>query len=182
MLTNDQQNYLAKIDPRKSVHIYSFDPKGKNIGERITSRIRNVLPQVEVLFMGSVALGIAGQKDIDIYILSNKKNFAKYLPQLEKLFSKADKKVHDDFIEWNMREDGFELEVYLTEPPEEQIKVFEILKYNKQLLKEYENLKLKFQSKKLKDYTKAKYEFFNMILSLKTKQLNLGKHSSGSWS
>ena len=167
MLTKDELDYLSKIPENKKVSIKPFDLEGKKIGESIVQKIRNYLPDLEVLFMGSVALKIAGQKDIDIYALANPKDFNKYLPTFEKLFgvpAKQGKYVKKTFIEWKFKKNGYEVEVYLTEPPERQIRVFEILKSNKKLLKEYEDLKLSFDGKSYKDYQKAKYEFYNNIL------------------
>ena len=117
--------------------------------------------------MGSVALGISGQKNIDIYALAGPKDFNKYLPIFEKLFGKVDKQgkyVKKTFIEWKFKKDGYEIEIYLTEPPERQIQVYEVLKSNKKLLKEYEDLKSSFDGKSYKDYQKAKYKFYNKIL------------------
>lgn len=74
------------------------------------------------------------------------------------------KNTHDAFVEWSFTESEYPVELYLTEPPERQIKVFEILKSNKELLKEYEELKLKFNGKSLRDYQRAKYEFYSRIL------------------
>jgi len=167
MLTKDEKDYLSKVDPSRKVSIHPFDPKGKALGESIVKQIKNHSPDLEVLFMGSVALGIVGQKDIDIYALADLEDFGKYLPTFEKLFGKLDKQgkyVKKTFVEWKFQKDGYEVEVYLTESPERQIKVFEILKSNKKLLKEYENLKLSFNGKRYKDYQKAKYEFYNRIL------------------
>ena len=167
MLTKDEKDYLSKVDPSRKVSIHPFDPKGKALGESIVKQTKNHSPDLEVLFMGSVALGIVGQKDIDIYALADPEDFGKYLPTFEKLFGKLDKQgkyVKKTFVEWKFQKDGYEVEVYLTESPERQIKVFEILKSNKKLLKEYENLKLSFNGKRYKDYQKAKYEFYNRIL------------------
>ena len=167
MLTKDEKDYLSKVDPSRKVSIHPFDPKGKALGESIVKQTKNHSPDLEVLFMGSVALGIVGQKDIDIYALADTEDFGKYLPTFEKLFGKLDKQgkyVKKTFVEWKFQKDGYEVEVYLTESPERQIKVFEILKSNKKLLKEYENLKLSFNGKRYKDYQKAKYEFYNRIL------------------
>ena len=57
----------------------------------------------------------------------------------------------------------------MTKPPERQIKVFEILKSDEKLLKEYEELKLSFDGKSYKDYQRAKYEFYNKILTTNVK-------------
>ncbi len=163
MLTKDEKNYLAEIPTSQKVTIKVFDPKARNTGESIVSKIKASLPGIKVLFMGATALGIAGQNDIDIYVLADPKEFSKYLPSLKKLLGKP-KHIHKTFIEWNFEENGYSVELYLTEPPERQIKVFQILKSDKKLLKKYENLKLKFDGKSFRDYQKAKYEFYDKIL------------------
>lgn len=66
-----------------------------------------------------------------------------------------------------LTQDGVDIAIYLTKPPERQIRVYEILKSNKNLLKEYETLKQRFNNKKYKDYQRAKYEFYNKILEEK---------------
>lgn len=168
MLTKEEKQYIKKIDPLRKTAIYPFDPKGKQIGQNIVNKIKNIFPKAEIKFMGSVALEIAGQKDIDIYILADPSEFKTYLPKLEKLFGPIGKQgnyVKKRFIEWKFKQDGYKIEIYLTEPPERQIKVYEILKSNKDLLKKYEQIKLKFNDKRYKDYQQAKYEFYNRILN-----------------
>lgn len=163
MLTQDERNYLAKIDPAKKASISPFDPKAKETGDLMVKRIKVQLPDVQILFMGATALEIAGQNDIDIYVLSNSKDFNKYFSILGKLFGKP-KNIPETFTEWSFTENGYSVELYLTEQPERQIKVYEILKSNKELLKEYEDLKFKFNGKSFRDYQRAKYEFYNRIL------------------
>jgi len=163
MLTQKEKNYLEKINPNKKVSVKRFDPKAKEIGELIISKLKEKFPTLKILFMSATALGIAGQNDIDIYVLANPKDFNIYLPSLEKLFGKP-KNMHKTFIEWKFAKSGYPVELYLTKPPKKQIKVFEILKSNRKLLKEYESLKLKFDCKSFRDYQKAKYEFYHKIL------------------
>lgn len=173
ILTKNEEDFLSKIPEDKKVKINPFDPKAKEVGDSIVSIIKELLPSVEILFMGATALEIAGQNDIDIYVLSESKDFDKYLPTLKKFFGKP-KNNHKTFIEWNFEKDGYPVELYLTEPPERHIKIFELLKVNKELLEEYEHLKLKFNGKSFKDYQKAKYEFYNKIMSTNAKDY-LGK-------
>jgi len=45
-----------------------------------------------------------------------------------------------------------------------QIRVFEILKNNERLLKEYEELKENMNGKSFREYQKRKYEFYHKIL------------------
>jgi len=163
MLTKDEESYLKKIPASKRVIIKPFDPKSKKVGQTINAKIKKALPKSKILFMGATALGIAGQNDIDIYVLSERKDFDKYLTTLENFFGKP-KNIHRTFIEWGFKEDGYSVELYLTEPPKRQIKVFQILKSDEKLLKEYEDLKLKFDGKSFRDYQKVKYEFYNRIL------------------
>jgi inorganic pyrophosphatase len=162
MLTKDERNYLKKIPASKKVYIKPFNPKAKAVGKSIIAKIKKVLPKSKILFMGATALGIAGQNDIDIYVLSSREKFREYLPALEKLFGNP-KNTHETFIEWGFIENEFPVELYLTELPERQIKVYETLKSNKKLLKEYEKLKSSFDGKSYKDYQKAKCEFYNRI-------------------
>lgn len=164
MLTKDEKDYLAKIPASKKVSVKPFNLQAKRVGDSIVSKIKKALPDPEVLFMGATALGVAGQNDVDIYVLSKPKDFNKYLPTLKKLFGEP-QHIHKIFVEWKFKENGYPVELYLTEPPERQIKVFEILKSDKELLKEYENLKLGFDRKSFRDYQRAKYEFYNEILS-----------------
>ncbi len=142
------------------------------MGEEIVQQIKQHFLNLEILFMGSVALGISGQKDIDIYALADPKDFDKYMLTFEKLFGKFEKRgkyVKKTFIEWRFQKNGYEIQVYLNEPPERHIRVFEMLKSDKKILKEYEDLKISFDGKSYKDYQKAKYKFYNRILSTDAK-------------
>lgn len=168
MLTKEEEDYLSTIDPNRKVNIYPYNNRGKEIAEQIIANIKSYYPDIEVMFMGSTALGIAGQRDIDIYILCKVDEFPRYLTGLSELFGDIKKSgdyVTKKFIEWKLNIEGYEIEIYLTEPPERQIKVFKILENDPNILKEYENLKLRFDGQKYVDYQRAKYEFFNKILN-----------------
>ena len=168
MITQDEKNFLKTIPVSKKVSVKPFDPKAKTVGNSILSKIKREFPDLEVLFMGATALEIAGQNDIDIYALSVPSDFSKYLPTFEKLFGKP-LHSHETFIEWKFNENNYPIELYLTDSNsssmQRQIKVFKILKSNKDLLKEYKKLKSKFDGKSFKDYQKAKYKFYNNLLN-----------------
>lgn len=167
MLTEDQKGYLKKIPTNKKARIYPFDKKVLKIVEEIIQSIENTYPDLEIKHMGASVLGIAGQKDLDIYVFSEPRNFDKYLPGFIKLFGKP-KGKHKTFVEWNFTKEGYAIELYLTDPfsksMQQQIKVFGVLKNNQKLLHQYEKLKKNMNGKSLKEYQEKKYEFFNRIL------------------
>lgn len=163
MLTKDEEDFLNKIPADKKVHVYPFGPKVAKVVEDLIQSINNIYPDLEVKHMGASALGISGQNDIDIYALSHHSDFGKYLPGLINLFGEPLHK-HETFIEWKFNENNYPIELYLTKPPERHIRVFEMLKNNKNLLKEYEDLKTSMNGKSFKEYQEKKYGFYHKIL------------------
>lgn len=168
MLTPDELDFLNKIPADMKVHIYPFDPKIVNIAENLIQSINNIYPDLEVKHMGASALEISGQNDIDVYAFSNPTDFDKYLPGLIKLLGEPLHR-HETFIEWKFKKEGLDVEFYLTakdsETMKKQIASFESLKNNKDLLKEYENLKSSMNGKSFREYQEKKYEFYHKILS-----------------
>lgn len=167
MLTPNQQKYLSSVPENTSVSVYPWDATGLEIAKELISEIGSVLPNNEVMFIGSLPLKIAGQKDIDLSVLSPADDFPRCQPKLEKKFGKPDK-VGATSIGWRFDRQGWEVEIYLTDPLsselKEQLDVFNTLKANSGLLKEYEKIKLDNANKPYKEYQKKKYEFYNQIL------------------
>src|SRR3989344_500879 len=164
MLTRDEKDFLKKIPADKIVRIYPFNGKVFKTAENIIQSIKEIYPNLEAKHMGASALGISGQNDLDIYAFSDPKDFGNYVPGLVKLFGEPLHK-HETFIEWKFSKDGFDIELYLTSSDspsmKRQIAVFEILKNDKKMLKEYEKLKYSMSGKPFRDYQRKKYEFYN---------------------
>lgn len=167
MLTKEEKDFLKKTPTDKKVKIYPFDKRSIKVTEEIIHSIKDIFPDLEVKHMGASALGISGQKDLDIYAFARSADFSKFLPGFAELFGEALHK-HETFIEWKFNRDGFDVELYLTSPDSETMKrqmaVFEILKNNNQLLKEYEKLKTSMNGEPFREYQKKKYEFYHKIL------------------
>lgn len=165
MITREEENFLKTVPVSNKVYVKPFNKRVEEISRGIISKVKRIFPELEVLHMVASALEISGQNDIDIYILCGREDFDKYLPGLEKVFGKRDKK---SIIQWSFKENGFDVELYLTDPSnptmQRQIKVFEILKSNKKLLGEYEKLKRSMNGKSFRGYQRKKYEFYNKIL------------------
>lgn len=174
MLTKDEVDYLNKIPKDKKIYIYPFDTKSVDTADEIIKSINSIYPDIEVKHMGASALRISGQKDLDIYAFSNPTNFGKYLPGLTKILGEPIHK-HETFIEWGFDKNGFSVQFYLTQKDsptmQKQFKVFEILKNNPDLLKEYENLKSSLNGKSFKEYQEKKYIFYHKILNQKIKAI-----------
>lgn len=155
MLTPEEEKYLRSFSKTKTVKIFEYDKKSQEIAEGIIEKINKSIPELEVKFIGSPTLGISGQKDIDLYIFCVKNEFPKYLQKMMRLFDIPDL-MNRESIKWSFKKSGFDVELYLTDPttPEmqRQLKVFEILKNNSELLKEYEKLKKSFNGKSYHDY------------------------------
>ncbi|MFA5806667.1 MAG: GrpB family protein [Melioribacteraceae bacterium] len=167
MLTKDEEDFLNKIPADKKVYIHPYDPKAVRVTEDLIQSIKNICPDLKVKHMGASVLEISGQNDIDIYAFSDPIDFDKFVPGLAKLFGKPFYR-HKTFIEWKFTKDNFNIEFYLTakdsETMKKQIKVFETLKSNGKLLKEYEKIKESMNRKSFREYQKKKYEFYHKIL------------------
>ncbi|MCL5091064.1 MAG: GrpB family protein [Patescibacteria group bacterium] len=166
MLTQNQEKYLLTIPEDKVVKIFPYNSKAKLVAEEIISKIKETFPELEILFIGAAALGISGQDDLDINILSTSENFDKQLPGLVKIFGEPI--IKGTSIKWSFEKEGYEVELYLTDKEsvgfQEQLKVFDLLKNNVDLLKEYEELKSKANGVPFREYQRRKYEFYNRIL------------------
>lgn len=170
MLTPDEQHFLDHLSPavaNKQIVIRPYSDKVKEKAEEVMSSIRKAYPDLDVRLMGAAGLGISGQNDIDIYILSKGYEFEKYLPGLKKLFGMP-KSTNQSSIAWKFTNHSHDVELYLTDPDapttQRQIKVFETLKSNPALLQEYEKLKQSLNGSTYKEYQTKKYEFYNRLL------------------
>lgn len=172
MLTKAQEKYLETIPELKIVRIYPWNPKTQVTASKLMHDIKSVAPSLNIFYSGASALGISGVNDLDFTIICPKKDFKKHLPNLIKVLGNPDK-IGEENIRWegeNIRRDGFEIDIHMTDPENpalnEHIKLFEILKNNRKFLDEYENLKIKSNGIKFKEYQRQKYQFYNRILKL----------------
>ncbi|MBI2087071.1 MAG: GrpB family protein [Candidatus Zambryskibacteria bacterium] len=169
MLTEGQTKYLATVPDDQKMVVKSFNPRGLEIAEEIISSIKAVEPELEVMLLGSLALKILGQEDIDISAYCIKSEQPKHIDNFKKLFGEPSRQTANS-IGWSFEREGFSVDVWLTDPTSETTKaqreVFNLLKNNRELLKEYENIKEETKDLTYKQYQTKKYEFFNRILGI----------------
>ena len=167
MLTKNQEKYLQKIPVATIVQVRPWDPKAVAIANRLIDEIHSVIHGATVLFMGAAALGIAGQNDIDLYILHGENPNA-FIRKIVKIFGPPMPDI--SIVKWQFQRDGFDVELYISDPAtesmREQIRIFEILRDDKQLRQRYEILKKASDGFALREYMRRKYEFFNELLNL----------------
>ena len=167
MLTQNQDRYLETIPEDKLTHIQDFKPAVKEASGKVVEKIKEGNPDWNVWPMGSSELGIAGQNDIDINIPIKPAEVPNYLPRLKALFGEP-RQSEKLPMKWVFEQDGFEVELYLTDGTSETFKehlaVFTEIKYRSDLRLRYEEIKKNFDGKSFKEYMRAKYEFFNDIL------------------
>lgn len=169
MLRENEIKYLEKIPEDKMTRVLPFDPAISTVFETLRDKIISQLPNAQINWIGASALGIAGQNDIDLHIFYEKENEKiGTLNVLKSLFGEP-ASSGESFYGWNMNIDGFDVELYISNPNHDemkrQVKIFEILKSNSDLRNRYEKLKLGFNGKPFRDYQRAKYQFYNEVLS-----------------
>ena len=169
MLSPDENKFIQSIPKDKIVQIFPFDPKVTQAAEEIINQVHTFFPDLKIVHMGASGLKISGQNDIDLYILSPWREFDKYLHGLIKIFGTPKFKRRGS-VAWDFNRNGFPVELYLTDPTSEpmkrQIRVYETLKSNPEILKEYEELKHEMNGKSFREYQKQKYEFYHKILRI----------------
>src|SRR4051812_32692749 len=80
MLTPNQERYLSKIPDDQKVKVLPWNFHGFDIAKEVIGEIKSALPNNEVVFIGSLPLKIAGQKDIDLSVISPSKDFRLHQP------------------------------------------------------------------------------------------------------
>lgn len=169
MLTEGQANYLATIPDDKKMVVKPWNSKGLEIADQVIAEIKAAEPYLEIMLLGSLPLKILGQEDIDISVFCIKSEQLKHLDNFKKLFGEPNR-TSTNSTGWDFERDGFFVSVWLTDPTTEttkaQVEVFNLLKNNHELLKEYARIKEEAKDLSYKEYQRRKYEFYNRILEL----------------
>ncbi|OGE88424.1 MAG: hypothetical protein A3J07_01375 [Candidatus Doudnabacteria bacterium RIFCSPLOWO2_02_FULL_49_13] len=97
MISPSQEEFLAD-QPDKIITVMPFDPKAREAGIALVRQLQEKLPQVEIIFGGSTPLGISGQNDLDVNILSTPEEYEKIkLPYGEQDYKTYMRKKYEFF-------------------------------------------------------------------------------------
>lgn len=167
MLKKSQERYLNDLPPErgdKPVEVHSYEARAGLVAQKVMDRIKQRIAEADVRFLGSSSLGIPGKNDIDLFIFCPTALQEQYISQLESDFGLPTKNNR----KWKWVEDGFDISVNVIDPDDEvrkeKARISEILENNPDARKRYEALKLSMHGKPLREYERAKMEFFNQLL------------------
>jgi len=161
---------LKTVPEGKVAHVVAFDPATQVVAHKLISEIESALPHAQIYYIGSSKLGIAGENDIDMTVMSGN-DFESYLEILEGLYGKPNKLNREKkYVKWEIVRDSFPVELHLNERVtsnfQEQIDTQKILEDSRDLRMEYEKIKLASDGLPWKEYLIRKYEFWNKILGI----------------
>lgn len=165
MLLKEQQIALDEIPEDVVTHIHSFDERAREVATRLVEDLKIALPRAEVLHMGATKIGIAGENDIDIGVIS----LADFESAKQTITSFFGEPVQFDsvarFARWTGSRSSRAVDVFLSSEITPRIQEFidtqRVLEARGDLRSAFERLKFSFDGKSMREYTKSKFEFFN---------------------
>ena len=170
MLTSDQKAWLDHLNDSDCVRVVPYDPKVKQVFQKIKSDLIAVLGKVPIVHKGSTALKIAGQGEIDLYLPVARKRFNLYLDKLKDYLGVPGSVYDLRRVRFVKYIDKIKIEIFIINRNgldwKNSIKFERRLKNNPKALKAYEKLKLDNAGKTTKGYYTKKIEFINKVLEI----------------
>lgn len=168
MLTLDQQKWIDHLSDTDLIHIFPFDPTSEEKFLKVKSQVQATIGHgFEVLHRGASALGISGQKELDIYIPVSAEEMFSLAQKMEKVFGKP-KSIYPERIKFYVYVDGTRAEVILYDKNHpswtKQEKFFQFLMEDSQALNAYKKLKEESDALSVREYYRRKVEFINDIM------------------
>lgn len=160
-------SYFDKYKDKK-VRIIPFDPQVGQIAKEYIELLRKILVDfdLEIVHRGSTAMGIAGKGEVELGIYPNGNNWDSIVQLLANHYGKVGN-IEENYARFNDVYQGTEVEIILMKGYEAQVdkKLTAYLISNKQLLKEYEEMKYKYCDSK-RDYMIQKDKFFRKVIEM----------------
>jgi hypothetical protein len=164
MLTESQENYLNKIPEDSIAEIKAWNPDASNFAKKLIEQIKQD-SGLEIFWCGSLAMGISGQNDIDLYIFAEPKNFELHLPEIIKSLGKPTYILNEKIL-WRIIKNSYKIDASLLSKNSKEVKhdlfFTESLKSNQDLLQEY--ILLKNPGLSAREYYRLKNEFYNRVV------------------
>lgn len=168
MLTEEQEKWIDHLSDEK-IKIIPYNPKTAVVFDKIKKEIQKVLGNVKVFHRGSTSLKISGQKEIDVYLPVNSKDFNGYLEKLTTgCFGRAGTVYPLSRARFVKYIDEIKIEIFLINEKsvdwKNGLKFEGYLKKHPDILNEYENLKKSCNGFSCREYYRKKLNFIDEIL------------------
>lgn len=144
----------------------NFQPKTKNVLNKIRRELLLVFPSAEAYDMGSTSIpGLLTKGDLDINLRVGKKDYKRAISYMSKSFDRSQlENWNDGFASFASKGDieGIPVGIQITVKGHEEDKFFkqlELLKSDPSLIKKYNDIKKEYNGREMDDYRKAKWKF-----------------------
>lgn len=169
MLTEDQERWIKALGSKTNkIKIVPYDPKTKEVFEKIKKEIRTVLGEIEVHHHGATGLGISGQGEIDCYVPVPKNSFDGYVEKMARYFGPAGSNYPLRRARFVKYIDGIKIEIFIINEKHFDwincLKFENYLKSHTEAFEAYKKLKEDCEGLSVAEYYRRKTEFINDIL------------------
>ena len=151
------------------IKIVPYDPKTKEVFEKIKKEIQTVLGEAEVFHRGATGLGISGQGEIDCFIPISENLFNEYLKKMIKRFGPAGSIYPLRRARFVKYIDEIKIEMFIINEKSfdwtNSLKFENYLKSHTEALEAYKKLKEDCEGLSVSEYYRRKTEFINDILA-----------------
>ncbi len=170
MLTKDQEKWINSLASKTNkIKIVPYDPKAKEVFEKIKNKIQTALGEVEVFHRGTTGLGISGQGEVDCFIPISENLFNEYLKKMIKRFGPAGNIYLLRRARFVKYIDGIKIEMFIINEKSfdwiNSLKFEDYLKSHAEALEAYKKLKEDCEGLSVSEYYRRKTEFINDILA-----------------
>lgn len=162
-----EKGYFQKFNT-KPVIIKPYDPMSKVVAEKYIKKLDNLFEgfNVEIIHRGSTAFKISGKGDVEIGVYPTEQLWHQVLEKLINQYSRIGV-IEKNYARFNDEIYGFEIEIIVLKGYEATVdkKLTNYLMTNQEILKKYEQLKIKYAFSK-REYQNQKDKFFREIVSM----------------
>jgi len=170
MLTPDQEKWLAQLSDTKTVSYFPFDSAVLSVYDDVAARARAAVGEGAVVELrGSAALGIGGQREIDVYLPVPPVRFDETVAALRRAFGDPGSLYPLERARFAWHEAEVKVELFVINEEGDGWRnglLFEgHLATHPDDLARYELLKKEADGVSLREYYRRKLEFLNEILA-----------------
>jgi hypothetical protein len=155
--------YTFNEPDQGKIIVKPFSKKDLEFAKKLIQTIQKQVIGLSLVLVGSLALGIAGEGDIDMVGASSDWRIRQYISRISKILGPPDK-VRADFIEWKTQVEGRKIELVIAQEKNPIVAgpIFSYGEIQKSpvLIKEYEKMKLAANGVTPREYRLRKMQFF----------------------